>query len=457
MTAQDGSNTGQQEDVERRALFRRDAIIRTLWTALDQNRAEARAAARRLDARIAEALKLEVAKKQQQQRVTLALLPIAKEWAVDPERLNKPSAMTLDWDKPPKHFDPLAVLSPGQPVPEWASRAFNAVGRFDREIASELENLTGHIQNAATGKMGDVQIEDGIDIRKISGLEAYVHAISRLWSRGRYSKRQVKEDLTGKVRVPKGMKAHSLLVEEVMRFSDMSRELPTGADTWWDIAFLVRVLVDSEFDPRSVGSRLLPEWHTNGLFDDRSGVFAFRAETERVPQSQFWLTAERAARWLRLSGSRATARKSDRRTPPTRTARKPDDDPENRGAAPPDAPLPGDRPNFNDAKPDRGLDSTRPYIDEDRGCLVFGNNRCQLGKRSSPVFRLMRELCANPDHLFETSDLGALVWPSGYRNGSNRVPVVVAKCRVAFREAGMPESIILSQPRGTYRLGPEPR
>ena len=302
-----GSPTHEEIGRWDRARFR----LRQLVAA---NPVEARRAGKALADRIQAETDRVNAEKKKGIEEKLALLPIAREFVLDRDAMESASDLIVDPDNPPPGLSVIG-LDVKAMLPVWIDRAYRSVGRFDIDVRHTFMNLVDHLENAASGRIGDYSIDTKIDLSSTSALDAYVHAISALWSQGKDSPEDVRASLDPDYAVVSSATVYRGLGHVVLEFLREDPAKIRTAEEWWLIAVAVLVCSHPEFDPTTVGIEGMPKWRGESELKDlwdqfwgpRSGLFDhFRDYTKHdsdIPegwQRRFWLLAERSAEHIGL-------------------------------------------------------------------------------------------------------------------------------------------------------------
>jgi len=463
-------------------VLQRDRVLLSLRRVFAKHQPEALAAGRRLAKKLRGMVEQKHEEKRRGIRQTLALLPIAKKMVLDPVAMDAPSKVLVDAEScPPGLFQQ-------PPLPVWMEEAYVALGRFSGGEEAVLQNLVQHLRNAQRGQIGEYKAKRRINLKRTSALDAYVFALSALWSQGEMTEAEVRRSLDPKrarnaYATPEGSLAGlTLELSRREHFEALSRS------AWWDVAVMVALALDPDFNAKKAGLGLLPAWGDPTNDGDRGGMLrVWHGNNKAESVDRLWFWAERALLNLGRSGSRditegehliammqmtaaaqrlseavetltnrpsrgegpgsdvvpnGQSRESGRSNPPS-----------TEGAASPvsekNASL-----NLLDARadqPDEFEEFNTLRFDELSRALTWRGNTCVF--QGDYEWPLVRTLHARAPQRLSVQAILDLLWKS-VKPTPNAVSSLVSRVRSKLKSEGFPVSVVSIDPRGYYRFVP---
>lgn len=463
-------------------VLQRDRVLLSLRRVFATHRPETLAAGRRLAKKLRGMVEQKHEEKRRGIRETLALLPIAKKMVLDPDAMNAPSKVFVDTQScPPQLFQQ-------PPVPVWMEEAFVALGRFSGGEEAVLQNLVQHLRNAQRGQIGEYKVKRRINLNRTSALDAYVFALSALWSQGEMTEAEVRRSLDPKRARNAYATPEGSLAGLTLELSRREHSEALSRSAWWDVAVMVALALDPDFNAKKAGLGLLPAWGDPTNDGDRGGmVRVWHGSNKAESVDRLWFWAERALLNLGQSDSRDITESeqliammqmtvaAQRLSDAVETLK---DLPPRRGGLGSESMsdgqiYPSSGPNSLPlnvvASQETGknvpltvLDARadRPGEFEEFNTLRFDElSRAVTWRENTCVFQgdyewpLVRTLHARAPQRLSVQAILDLLWKS-VKPTPNAVSSLVSRVRFKLKTAGFPVSLVTIGPRGFYRFVP---
>jgi hypothetical protein len=225
----------------------------------------ARSAGAHLDVRLRRLATKARCVEQRQSVQDAASIELARELTVSGDG-NAPSDFVLDPDDPPPRFEVVGTgIDASKPAPKWVAGLYRRLGRMNHNIMRRY--LTWR-----DGWMA-VAVEDGIDLRATTGLDALRELHQRRHGREWRDYQRLRDPSSfDSHMVTPGYCLWSLARDRLALWN--ATPVPSSRQAW-ALVMLGRLLIDPDLDPASLGVKGLPAWNgpAKEWFGQRQAIF----------------------------------------------------------------------------------------------------------------------------------------------------------------------------------------